>query len=111
MRKGKGAILCPFSFGMALGLTYGLSVFIMAILIMQGMAPINPALITEPMTWFASGMQFLWGFIEGFVFGFVLALLYDLIACCMFKCFGKKSEGNGCGCECKCGCGCCSNKK
>lgn len=117
--KQQPAKLCPFSFGLALGITVALAAFIMASWTMSH--PPSAEVIKRfpnmlPITWNEIGWLTLWMFIKGLIFGFVLALIYDLIICCCRR--GRC----GCGCTycggkeggtCNCGCGCCdkSNRK
>lgn len=98
--KGKG--LCPVSFGLALGITVGLIVFLWSVWVMYYGVPASMAdYHMEIPTWMSSTKNALWALLKGFIFGFVVALIYDLISCC-------------CKCKCcrrtdvKCGCSCCS---
>jgi len=96
--------LCPVSFGLALGVTGALAVFIWSIWAMyHGMTPAMMAHETTVPTWSTSSMHALLVFVKGFVFGFVLVLFYHLFSCCMKGMCGKKTEEN-------CGCGPTANK-
>lgn len=103
----KGKHLCPVSFGLAVGITSGLAIFIWSIWAMYyGIPPMMAALHLPPPTWLGGIVHALLGLLKGFLFGFFIALFYDLFACCFRGMCGKKSEG-GCGC----GCECCGTKK
>lgn len=99
---GKSMCICPFSLGLALGLTCALGVmfwFVWGTYI--GSMPAMPSYMEPPASWSEAGMRAFWVLVKGFVSGFVIALIYDFIACmCKSKCC-KKSGGEGsCGCNC-----------
>jgi hypothetical protein len=99
----KGGRLCPVSFGLAIGLTVGLAVFIWSVWVMYNGLPPMMAQYQIPLpTWTTSITDALWGLLKGFVFGFVVALIYDLIGRCC-KCKACKRG------DVQCGCSCCSN--
>jgi hypothetical protein len=88
------SVLCPFSFGIALGVTKGLCMmffFWSAYLWGYGLPFVDTLSQlyagTGP-TLFGGLIGFLWGFLIGFIFGAVLAFIYDMCVCC--KC--KKAE-------------------
>ncbi len=87
--------LCPFSLGIALGVTQGLLLFFLACaghLWHYGITIIH--LLASVYSGYAptiagGGYGALWGFLDGFVFGFILALIYD---CCLCCCCAKTSS-------------------
>ena len=109
----KRSHLCPFSFGLALGITSALAVLIWGAWMMYHGAP--PAVIERmgPLDWSNISIHALWTLLKGFVFGLVLALLYDLFACmCKSMCCRKsKLEAGSCGCDSGCNCGCACHRK
>lgn len=109
--------LCPFTFGLALGITCGLFMFFWSIWVMYyGMPTSLPAAyaIANP-SWSTSGVLGLIGLVKGFVFGLVFAFIYDLILCCCKKCrcckssSGEMTTCGKCGCTDK-SCTCCTPK-
>lgn len=94
--------LCPFTFGLALGLTcaiftavyawigwawgYGVELITQYGSVYFGYAP----------TFIGGLWGALWGFAEGFIFGFVLVLIFDLLMCCK-KCLCKNNGCSSCG--------------
>ena len=79
--------LCPFSLGLALGITVALSVLIWSLLaIYYGATPMMTMMHIPVPTMTDAWMCALWGLIKGFVFGFFLALFYDMISCCCVCC-------------------------
>lgn len=100
----KGVRFCPFSFGLALGITLGLFVFLCSVWMMYHGIPASlAALNLEVPTWATSITHGLWGLLKGFIFGLIFALIYNCITCCCrMKCC-KNSNGS-----CSCGCDCCS---
>ena len=91
------AKLCPFSFGVALGLTEGLFLLLFAwaghfwyfgVSIIHQIATIYYGYAPTLMGGFYGA---LWGFLDGFVFGFILALIYDL---CLGCCCAKTAKGD-----------------
>jgi hypothetical protein len=98
--KGKGECcyfaLCPFSFGIALGVTKGLFVMLFlwagyvwgyGLSVIESMSHVYYGVSAS----FAGGfIGFLWGFLFGFVFGVIVGFIYDCCICCMKK--RSKSE-------------------
>jgi len=76
-------VICPVSFGLALGLTAGLATFLWAAwTIFYGPTAMMVNFHIPVPTWYDGTMHSLWALLKGFVFGFFVALFYDLIACC-----------------------------
>lgn len=96
---GKYARLCPFSFGLALGITCGIAVLIMAAMVMNNMASPEMETLQAHLTWSIAVIHSLWAILKGFVFGFVLVLIYNLIQKIGAKCCASKSSDEKCGCE------------
>lgn len=94
--------ICPLSFGLALGITSALAVFLWSVWAMyNGLTPMMIAYHMPMPTWQTTVIHSLWCFLKGFIFGFVLILIYDFFACCV--------KGKMCKCgsvPCKCGNGC-----
>lgn len=95
--------LCPGSFGLALGVTLFLCVFIGSIWAMvYGGGIMMPMMAARHgitvLTWGTVVAMSLLAFLKGFVLGFVFALIYDLVRkCCRSSvCCGKAAE------QCKC---------
>ncbi|HSW70758.1 MAG TPA: hypothetical protein VLH77_02120 [Gammaproteobacteria bacterium] len=98
----RGNLLCPFSFGMAIGVTKGLCLLLLAWaghFWHYGLPIIHQvALFYHNYAPTIRGGLYggLWGFIGGFIFGFVAALIYDLcLSCCCAKttyCENKDSK-------------------
>lgn len=102
-KNGKYMKLCPFSLGLAIGVTCGLLMMFYAwvaawygwgmVMVTQygaifyGYAP----------TVIGGIVGGLWGLLKGFIFGFIIALVYNLCVGCKFK-----------GCSKSCSCECCS---
>jgi hypothetical protein len=101
--------ICPVTFGLALGITYGLFMMVLAWVATWfgwGSSVVDQysAILSGYDASFVGGLiGFLWGLLKGFVFGFVLIMIYHLICCCKKKCCGN---GNKCGC-----CGCCGSQE
>ena len=106
-KYNKGIALCPFAFGLALGLASAIAVLIWGIWVLsQGVPPAMahtaaPANAMDVVIWMGIAL------LKGFIFGFIIAWIYDRIVCCKSKC-QKSSEGEcgkgGCGnpnCGCK----------
>lgn len=99
----RGMCLCPFSFGLAVGITSFLAVFIWGVWMMHsGMPQIGMArALGMPLTWGATFAAAVWALIKGFVFAFVVAGIYDFFACYLkSKCAAKHgSDKNVCCCS------------
>jgi hypothetical protein len=101
--------VCPFTFGLALGITSGL--FMMFYAWAAWLWGWGNAIVDQYssvyMGYEASLMGGvyggLWGLLVGFVFGFLLIMFYHLLSCCKKMCC-KKGNGNG-------SCGCCGSKE
>ncbi|VVC75117.1 hypothetical protein AQUSIP_03930 [Aquicella siphonis] len=93
--------LCPFSFGLAVGLTFGLGVFFWSLWAMyMGASPMMVEYHIPVPTLKDGTIHALWGLLKGFIFGFFIALFYDFISCCCkMKWCCKKS-----------GCACCASE-
>ncbi|EKD70122.1 MAG: hypothetical protein ACD_46C00628G0004 [uncultured bacterium] len=80
---GNGSMcLCPFSFGLALGITCSIVFFFWAVYAMSYGMPemMKGSMMAMPeLTWSAVGIRMLWMLLKGFVIGFVFALIYDFI--------------------------------
>lgn len=101
---------CPFTFGLAWGITYALTIFIMSVAVMQHMSPPGmPFVKGEELTWALVWMHSFVALVSGFIYGLVFALLYDGILKLSHKCKCGAHEGQGtcrCGGNCSCGCKC-----
>lgn len=97
--KCKCMRLCPVSFGLAAGITYALTMLVMALIIIMDWAPPEMAAIKPTITTAVVGMHMLWAFIEGFIFGFVMVAFYNLFMSMGRRCCCKKQDGT-CGCHC-----------
>lgn len=101
----KYTCLCPFSLGLALGITSGLTMMIFAWVAMgygYGMWLVKQyALIYHGYgaSWTGGLIGGLWGLLFGFIFGFIVGGLYDCFICCGRKCRWSRCQP-GCG-ECK----------
>lgn len=93
---------CPFTFGIALGLTCFLSMFICGIaLLVYNVSPTTmPMMMPTPTSIGDAFLYSLWGLIKGFLFGFFFALIYDGILCCWKR---KCPHGQGSNCSICCG--------
>lgn len=102
--------LCSFSFGLALGLACGLTVFIGSLWVMHyGLTPMMEQYHFALPTFNDAVIFGLWALLKGFIFGFFVALFYNLLTC-THRCCKKSSDAAkcvcGCGCTtCKCGIG------
>src|SRR5262245_24544778 len=75
--------LCPVSFGLAIGITFGLAVLIWSIwVIWFGPTTMMTQYHVAVPTFGHGVILALWALLKGFIFGFFVALFYDLIACC-----------------------------
>lgn len=90
--------LCPFSFGLALGITAALAVLVWTAWVMfYGVPPMMAE--HHPMieaTWGRGALHAVIMLVKGFVGGFVFAFIYDWILCIGGKCC-TKTDGK---CEC-----------
>ncbi|OGT37369.1 MAG: hypothetical protein A3F12_06315 [Gammaproteobacteria bacterium RIFCSPHIGHO2_12_FULL_38_14] len=98
----KGGCLCPFSLGIAVGVTSGLFMIAYAWIaatwgvgatVIQDFSSMYPGYTP---TWMGGLMGGLWGLLEGFIFGFLIAIFYNFVMCCKMKCCKKSDES----CEC-----------
>lgn len=95
--------ICPVKFGLALGITCG--VFMMLLAWVAAWWGWGSDLVSNygnyltgyEATFMGGLIGGLWGFVKGFVFGFVLIMVYYAISCC------SKSMC--------CKCGCCGSKE
>lgn len=105
---GKNKHLCPFSFGLAVGITSFFAILIWSLWMMiYGLPPMMVAMHMHVPTGWETFIHALLGLLKGFLFGFFVAIFYDLFACCA-RGMCRKSEGEG-RCQCGCGCECCSS--
>lgn len=82
-RKG---MLCPFSFGLAVGIVFFFAVLIEALWVMQfGLPPFMEAMHMPMPTLQSSFIHALTVLAKGFLLGFFIALIYDLIRSCCHK--------------------------
>lgn len=109
------AKLCPFSFGLGLGLTSALAIFLWSLwIIYVGPTPAMDELhITAPTVFADGAILAAWALLKGFIFGFFIALFYDLVSWCCSCCRRSKccdiaaNQGtckccgsNACNCNC-----------
>ncbi|HVE44575.1 MAG TPA: hypothetical protein VNC84_05520 [Gammaproteobacteria bacterium] len=101
--KSRCGGICPFTFGIALGLTAGIGVILWSAWVMYyGMPHLMSGYPDMSFSWADSIKHALWAVLKGFVFGFVLILIYDGLLCCkkkMCKKDDKKCEGKCCCCS------------
>ena len=118
--KRKSACLCPFSFGLALGITSFLAVYIWGLWVVYHYAGMSPMMATLHMTALTATSALVyagWAFLKGLIFGFVVVLLYDLIASVCLCCRKRKdgpcpcSKNGSCNCDASCDCGCNNKNK
>ncbi len=84
--------LCPVSLGLAIGIVSFFAVLIWSLWVMSyGMSPMMVALHIPTPTLGSGFAHALLALLKGFIFGFFVALIYDLIACCLMH---KKSMGS-----------------
>lgn len=94
----KSSCLCPVSFGLALGLVSGVTVFLWSLWMMYNGLPPMMAGHVPPPTVMGGLTHGLWALLKGFIFGFFVALIYDFFACyCKAMCCKKSSETCECG--------------
>lgn len=95
--------LCPFSLGIAIGVTFAIAVFLWSVWIMYyGVPPMMEIRYTGVMTWGVTLVHTLFALIKGFIFGAIVALIYDGCVCL--------KPNKDCHCD-HCGCKCCSEKE
>lgn len=93
-----GFKLCPFSFGVALGVTSAIAVLVWTAWVMyHGATPMMLQYHVPMPSWKDGAWRALCFLLKGFFFGAVLAFVYDFVICC---CKGKRSKGE-CPCCCK----------
>lgn len=91
---------CPVSLGLAIGITFGLAVFIWSIWVMYYGVPATMASLNLPVpTWSTTIAYSLLALVKGFIFGLVVAFIYNGISCCC-KCKHCKTSNVPCGCSC-----------
>ena len=99
--------ICPVTFGLALGVTCGL--FMMVLAWVAAGFGYGTAIVEQYGTMlsgydasFMGGLVGgLWGLLKGFIFGFVLVMIYHLLCCCKKMCCKNNNSGT---------CGCCGGK-
>lgn len=98
--EGKLKKLCPVSLGLAVGLVGFFAVLLWSLwVVIYGFTPAVMAMHL-PITTLSQGFVVaLLALLKGFLFGFFVALLYDVISCCV-KC---KKSCEKCGCHDSCG--------
>lgn len=85
--------ICPFTLGLALGITCGLFMIFYAWAAMWwgwGMSMVEQwgsVYSGYAATWVGGLIGGLWGLLKGFIFGFILAIIYNLLTHCK-KCCG-----------------------
>lgn len=93
---GKGARFCPFSFGLALGLTGAVMMLVWTAWLMYHGMPVGMDSQMMPASWGDAFVHAFWILVKGFVFGFVFAFIYNWIACwCKARCCAS-SKGECC---------------
>lgn len=93
MSGGKCGRLCPFSLGLALGLTGALAMILWAAWLMYYGVPAGmEGQMPVPESWAAVCMSAFWILVKGFVFGFFIALFYNLCSRCKSMCCGKSDN-------------------
>ncbi|KTD72758.1 bacteriophage holin [Legionella tucsonensis] len=94
----KGCKLSPVALGLALGVFWGITVFIMGLIahyyaygqaFVATMGTIYPGYEPSLMGSFLGGII---GFIDAFITGFLIAWLYNLFSCCKCVCCDKKKD-------------------
>lgn len=86
--------LCPFSFGIALGLTAALGSLVWMCWVMYaGQTPMMVQFNIPVPSLYEGAMRALYMLIKGFVAGLVFAFIYDMVVCCCkARCCRKSSE-------------------
>lgn len=95
----KNMRLCPFSFGLAIGIVAGLTMFFWSLWVMKyGVPPMMAEkMIMVPATFMAAVGYSLLCLLKGFLFGFFVALVYDWISCCCRARCCKSDDDGSCG--------------
>lgn len=90
----KNMCLCPFSFGLAIGIVAALAMFFWSLWVMKyGVPPMMAGKMIVPITFMGAVVHSLLCLLKGFLFGFFVALIYDwIVCCCKCKCC-KPGEG------------------
>ena len=85
-KGGKAKMLCPVSFGLAIGIVSFVAVLIWNFWAMHHGMPKAMIAMHVPVPTLKSGFEHaLLVLLKGFLFGFFVAFLYDFFACC-FAC-------------------------
>ncbi len=93
----KNMRLCPFSFGLAIGIVAFLAMFFWSLWVMKyGVPPSMAEHMVVPATFTAALVQSLLCLLKGFLFGFFVALLYDWISCCCRARCCKPGDNGSC---------------
>lgn len=75
--------LCPFSFGIAMGLTAALASLVWMCWVMYaGQTPMMVQFNIPVSSLYEGAMKALYMLIKGFVAGFIFAIIYDMVVCC-----------------------------
>lgn len=91
--------ICPFGFGLALGLTCALAVILETLWVLYfGPSPWMEQMHMAALTWQQGFMHALMVFVKGTLFGFVLILLYNGMIC--LKGMGCKKYAGDSNCAC-----------
>ena len=120
--KSGGKGLCPGCFGLAIGIVWGLWVFLAALLCRGNVAMVSSMgsiYLGYGPTFMGSLIGGLWGLLHGFVAGFLIAWIYNTMCrcckcrfckgkCCACNC-GKCNYKDGGECSCSCGNCCCKD--
>ena len=86
--SGNECKLCACSLAFAIGMTFGLGVFLLGIIAWLGqyghemVSLIGSVYYGYSATFLGSIYGFLWGFVDGFVCGFLIGFFYNLIHKC-----------------------------
>ncbi len=92
-KNGNSMKLCPFSLGLALGLTAALGTVVWTVWVMYAGPTAMMTLFGIPVPTLQEGlMRALWMLLKGFAFGVVFGFLYDWVACCCRGMCCKKSK-------------------
>jgi hypothetical protein len=93
---GKLKKLCPISLGLAVGIVSFFAVLTWTLWVMMyGLPPMMVAMQVPVPTLGGGAIHALLALLKGFIFGFFVALLYDLISCCLMC----VKSGRKCGCD------------
>lgn len=89
---GNSMKLCPFSFGLAMGLTAALASLVWMCWVMYaGQTPMMVQFNIPVPTLHEGAIKAFYMLLKGFAAGVVFALIYDMIACCCRSMCCKKS--------------------